>query len=269
MNCNNVRKYFYAFTDNELNVDKNLEILEHLNICYGCSQKMERERLIHKRVRETVSQVKAPDYLERLIIERADKPVGIFALFRKSWFIRNRIVMLSGIAAAVILVVCFLIIPANLRRCDMIHFAESEYHNFLTQSTDLDIRSRDADTVEKYLQKHSNSRVSLPEMQGVVSLIGATLSDVGGISVSQVFYMNVDIPVSVMIICDTDSHSEQKESIDFSAMKKIIRDGMGVYYKQEGYCSHCKIIGWSEAGNQYVMVSMLHSNEMMSMLVDA
>ncbi len=33
MNCNDARKYFYAFLDNELDVEKNIEVLAHLDMC--------------------------------------------------------------------------------------------------------------------------------------------------------------------------------------------------------------------------------------------
>ncbi len=58
MNCNDIRKYFYAFIDNELDVEKNIEILAHLDMCYECSQKMERERLLHERTRYYQNQPK-------------------------------------------------------------------------------------------------------------------------------------------------------------------------------------------------------------------
>jgi len=41
LNCNNVRKYFYAFLDGELNVEKNIKILAHLNMC--CMLQMQSE----------------------------------------------------------------------------------------------------------------------------------------------------------------------------------------------------------------------------------
>ena len=65
MNCNDVRKYFYAFLDDELDVEKNIEVLGHLDMCYGCGQRMEKERLLQTRIKETVCEVKAPAYLKR------------------------------------------------------------------------------------------------------------------------------------------------------------------------------------------------------------
>ncbi len=48
-------------------------------------------------------------------------------------------------------------------------------------------------------------------------------------------------------------------------MKEIFVDEKVVYYG-EGYCGHCQIMGWEDAGSQYVVVSMLNSDEILRML---
>lgn len=40
MNCMEVRKYLYAFADGELDTPENLDVLEHLNMCPTCTQKV-------------------------------------------------------------------------------------------------------------------------------------------------------------------------------------------------------------------------------------
>lgn len=65
MNCTDVRKYFYAFLDNELDVERNIEVLSHINMCHACGVKIERERLLQERVKETVCKIKVPAYLEK------------------------------------------------------------------------------------------------------------------------------------------------------------------------------------------------------------
>jgi hypothetical protein len=266
MNCNDVRKYFYAFIDNELDVEKNIEILAHLDMCYECSQKIERERFIHKRVKETVCTVKVPAYLEHNILKSVEKTPNFFTLLKENLLRKSRLIPLAGIATAVILIICFLIIPGNLKKNDILYLAESEYHNYMMQQLDLDIRSQDPGTIEKYLQKQTNLSVVLPTIKDGVTLIGATLSEIDGAKVSQVYYMHDQTPVSLMIICDSDPLSGYRKSIDFSGMKEISIDEKVVYYDGKGYCGHCRIMGWREAGSQYVMVSKLNSDEMMRIL---
>jgi len=156
------------------------------------------------------------------------------------------------------------VVPGNLKKGDVLYLAESKYHNYMTQQLDLDIRSQDPDTIVKYLREQTNSNVILPEIKGDVTLIGAALSEVDGVKVSHVFYMHNETPVSLMIICNPDSISGYGKNIDFSGMKVISIDGKVVYYNGNGRC--CKIMGWKEAGNQYIIVSVLNSDEMIRIL---
>jgi len=266
MNCNDVRKYFYAFLDDELDVEKNIEVLAHLDMCCECSQRMEKERLLQTRIRETVCEVKAPAYLEQMILKRTEEKPSVFMLHVKNLMSGRRLVPVAGIAAAMIMIVYFFVVSGNLKKDDVLYLSESEYHNYMTQQLDLDIRSRDAETIEKYLQKQINSSIILPEIQDDVTLIGASLSEVDGVKVSQVFYMHDETPVSLMIICNPDSISGYGKNIDFSGMKEILIDEKIVYYDDKGYCGHCQIMGWKEVGNQYVMVSKLNSDEMIRIL---
>ena len=104
LNCNNVRKYFYAFLDGELNVEKNIEILAHLNMCCKCSLRIEKERSLQERVKETVLKVKVPAYLEQKILRSAERRPNFFSQFKKNFLLRRRFALLSGIATATILI---------------------------------------------------------------------------------------------------------------------------------------------------------------------
>ena len=270
MNCSDVRKYFYAFLDDELDVEKNIEVLAHLDMCCECGSRMEKERLLQKRVRDTVCEVKAPDYLAESILKETSESPNSFILFVKNLMLRKRLIPVAGIVAAMIMIVVyFFVIPGNLKKDDVLYLAESKYHNYMMQQLDLDIRSQDPETVVEYLRGQTNSRVILPEIGGDAKLVGAALSEIDGAKVSQVFYMRDETPVSLMIICNPDSGSGYSKNIDFSGMKEILVDEKIVYYDDEGYCGHCQIMGWEDAGSQYVVVSMLSSDEILRMLKKA
>ena len=57
-------------------------------------------------------------------------------------------------------------------------------------------------------------------------------------------------------------------NIDFSKMKEVMADKM-VVYTGIGFCGSCQIVGWKETNTQYVMVSMLHSENMIKALTKA
>jgi anti-sigma factor RsiW len=265
MNCNDVRKYFYAFLDDELDVEKNIEVLAHVDMCCECGRRIEKERLLQNRVRDAVCEVKAPDYLVEAVLREAEERPNFFVLLVKSLLSGRRLVPVAGIAAAMIMIVYLFVIPGNAKKDDAIFLAESKYHNYMMQQLDLDIRSQDPAIVEEYLRGQTNSKVVLPEIGDDAKLVGAALSEINGAKVSQVFYLRGETPVSFMIICEPDSGSGDSQNIDFSGMKQIFVDEKVVYY-DEGYCGHCKIMGWEDAGSQYVVVSMLNSDEILKML---
>ncbi len=269
MNCNDVRKYFNAFLDDELDVEKNIEVLAHLDMCCECSQRMEKERLLQGRVRETVRGVKAPGYLIENILTSVQERPDTFILFVKNLFAGKRLVPLAGIAASIILIVCFYMIPSDLRQNDVIYQAESKYHKYMEQQLDLNILSQDSGKIVEYLREQTNSNIVLPDIKEDVHIIGAALFEVGGIKVPQVFYMYDEKPVSIAIVCNPEHRSEFGNGVDFSKMQKMSIDNKMVYFDEKGYCGRCKITGWKELGNQYVVVSMLNRDETIKMFKKA
>ena len=269
MNCNDVRKYFYAFLDDELDVEKNIEVLAHLDMCCECGQRMEKERLLQRRVRETVCDVKAPGSLMENILTSTQERPSSFIFSVKNFFSGRRLIPIAGIVTSMILIVCFYMIPGNLKQDDVIYQAESKYHKYMEQQLDLEIRSQDSGKIVEYLRDQTNSNVVLPEIKQDVQLIGATLSEVDGMKVSQVFYQYGGKPFSVTILCNSEFQSEFGKNIDFSEMQKMSIDDKVVYFDDKGYCGHCKITGWKESGNQYVLVSMLNRDEIIKIFKKA
>ena len=265
MNCNDSRKYFYAFLDDELDVEKNIEVLAHLDMCCECGRRMEKERLLQKRVSETVCAVKAPAYLAENILQKAEEQPNFLVLLAKNLLSGRRLVPVVGIAAAIMIIVYFFVIPGASKEDDLLHLAESKYHNYMMQQLDLDIRSQDPEEVVEYLRRQTDSKVVLPEIGDGATLVGAALSEVDGAKVSQVFYMRDETPISFMIICNPDLGPIGSKNIDFSGMKELFVDEK-VVYSDKGYCGHCQIMGWEDAGSQYVVISMLNSDEILRML---
>lgn len=266
MNCNNIRKYFYAFLDGELDVEKNIEVLAHLNMCYECSLKIERERLIQKRVKETVSFVNAPAYLERKILSSTGRRPTFFTLFKRILLFRSRLAPFAAVAAVIILIVGFFVIQNNLKRQAVLKalpqnvlltLIETKYHDYMMKKIALDMRSRNARKIVEYLQKQTGLSVRIPGIKENVQLIGATLSEIDGVKVPLVFYMHDATPVVLLIACNTD--------IDFTKMKEVSAGKMMVY-TGTAPCGSCQIIVWKETGNQYVMLSMIKSEKMINML---
>lgn len=60
MNCVESKRYLDLFLDGELDVETNLKVLEHLNLCPPCSKVFEGERWLGGEIRSRLSEEKAP-----------------------------------------------------------------------------------------------------------------------------------------------------------------------------------------------------------------
>ena len=270
MNCNDSRKHFYAFIDGELDVEKNIEVLAHLDMCYECSLRIERERLIQEKVKETVCTVNAPPYLEREILRGVERKPDFFTLLKKNLLsrlrtphrqVRSRLAPLAGIATVmIVLIVYFFATQSNLQeKSDALLIAESKYHDYVMKQAALDMPSRSVSEIAEYLQNQTGLSVTLPGIRENVQLVGATVTEINGVKVPLAFYMHDDVPIVLLIACNSD--------IDFTRMKEIAGDKAAVY-TAIGSCGSCQIIGWMEADNQYVMVSNLNSEKMLRILTN-
>ncbi len=85
------------------------------------------------------------------------------------------------------MIACYFVIPSSSKKDGVLFLAESKYHNYMMQQLDLDIHSHDTTEVEEYLRGQTNSKVVLPEIGDNAKLVGAALSEVDGVKVSQVF----------------------------------------------------------------------------------
>ena len=257
MNCNNIRKYFYAFIDGELNVERNIEILAHLDMCYECSKKVETERTLQKIVKETVCKTKAPDSLKQKLLKQVETRPSMISFLKNMLFSKNRLIPIGVIATVLILVVSFFSIFINVEKENPFSTVESRYHDILTKSTAADIRSGDNNAIIKYLQDKTNLDITLPKINENAKLIGASLSTVNNIDIPLVFYTINNIPTLLYIISN--------DSFDFSKMKQETINN-SIIYSLNGLCGTCKIIGWKSNKNQYIMVSKLERDEMIGLV---
>lgn len=258
MNCNNIRKYFYAFLDNELDTERNIEILAHLDMCYECSQRIESERQLQQRVKETVYKVKAPAYLAPKILKRIERKSGFFTSFKDTFLLKKRLIPLGAVTTAIILIVSFLMIQHKAKKNNIFYLTESVYHEYMMKKLEPDILSQNPGSIIDYMQGKANLDITLPYINEEARLIGAALVSINGKEVPTFFYMLNDVATALFIINNHD--------IDFSAMDKIKRDEKKLLYGITGLCGSCQIIGWKEAGSQYIMVSMLDRKKILGLL---
>lgn len=73
MKCEEARKYLYPLLDNEIDTEKNLEVLSHLDMCEACQKKFEAEEQFMNKLSGSLSDQEAPDSLRNSIREEIQR----------------------------------------------------------------------------------------------------------------------------------------------------------------------------------------------------
>ncbi|MCH8880504.1 MAG: zf-HC2 domain-containing protein, partial [Planctomycetes bacterium] len=104
MICTDAREYLFAFLDNELDAHLSIEVQRHLEHCPGCAQQAEIEREIGKHLTTELQDDSVAPPLDEAAVERmlALRPASVITGL--SVFSRRQVLQLSGLAAAVTLV---------------------------------------------------------------------------------------------------------------------------------------------------------------------
>jgi hypothetical protein len=112
MNCHAFRKYIGAFADGELEVNENLQALDHLGMCPDCARKVVAVDQLRDALRRVYGMATAPQHVSDLVgraVEAAQgeatdefaDPPGITALLIRL----RRVLIPLGIAASILLAV--------------------------------------------------------------------------------------------------------------------------------------------------------------------
>ena len=96
--CERYRRYFDAYLDNELLVETNQDVLQHLNSCPECARILEARARTKQRVRDAVTKEQAPPELVAALRNRlrTERP-GFFAYNTVRWMMAAAAVLLVAI----------------------------------------------------------------------------------------------------------------------------------------------------------------------------
>lgn len=105
MDCTGFRKYVGAFADGELEVEQNLEALEHLNMCPACASRVTAVNSLKPALRRAYGDVTAPRHLHERVLSALEAEVGsrdapAYASAVRRW--RSRLMVPIGVAAALL-----------------------------------------------------------------------------------------------------------------------------------------------------------------------
>ncbi|MHC4820639.1 MAG: anti-sigma factor family protein, partial [Planctomycetota bacterium] len=73
MHCIEAKRDMFAFLDGAVSVERNLEILQHLNLCAACGKRFEAERRFEDRLRDTLQDEPVPATLAPRLDDALDR----------------------------------------------------------------------------------------------------------------------------------------------------------------------------------------------------
>lgn len=159
MKCEEARKYLYALLDNELDTERNLEVLSHLNVCDRCSRRFDREQVFLEKLSETV-QSEEPDEafrerMEQMVRERTTRRSilkRIFSFFRRRRMISSSL-FLGGAVAILLGFFWFTTAGSSLQSNSVVQHMGEMHRGFTQQNqdqeADLAVRTSDPESLRR------------------------------------------------------------------------------------------------------------------------
>jgi len=110
MNCKKVKKELSSYLDNEISLDKRLEIEKHLQKCTSCSYQLKQLKKIHTLMQEIPFQEPEPGFYERLSSRLNKKRINLkekLFRWRYNWQLSLSPIGKMAVAVAILLIFSF------------------------------------------------------------------------------------------------------------------------------------------------------------------
>lgn len=264
MICTDAREYLFAFLDNELDAHLSIEVQRHLEHCPGCAQQAEIEREIGKHLTTELQGDSVAPTLDEAAVE------GMLALRRASpiagrpVFSRRHVLRLSGLAAAVMLVLLawWAGRGATLVDHDKPGLAElvvEDYQQFLENGRHVQLVSADAGEVSRWLRGQTGLEVSIATMTGHrCKLVGARKCELAGRPAAFALYEMKGTPVSLL--------ATARAGIGMGRMRRVADQDEEFWTDQ---CNGHTVVAKRQGKLVYAAVSTLPQNDLIHLIESA
>lgn len=266
MNCQQVKKYIYAFLDSRTDLEKNLEIQEHIESCSNCTAELKIEDKIGRILSDLYIWETCPREVEDRMLsiidniesERHDKSVSIKIFgtaFRRSFGLK-----LLALAALILLFVSVLILMRPYTKItDLpIEIKGIASDNAYVASKDmaLDIVSSDVQNIRRELAKQVQFSFVLPKFANYDSKAeGARVCLIGGKKGVHVIYRVGDNLVSYFAMPELNA--------DLAYLKSFQIRGRTIYKAE--YMGQ-RIFIWKQGAIYCALVSTISEDEMIKIV---
>jgi anti-sigma factor RsiW len=180
MNCRNARELLFAFLDNELEAQANIEVQLHLEHCHECAREAEIEREVRRRLPVALGSragaVPDADAIRQTLARAVGTEPGVAATGRRVG---------AGTAAAVLLAAAMVIAGiwswsrtgADRAKPTPLPFAAAglvaDFEHFLTAGKPLHLVTGNAAELSAWMGRELQGPIEVPVTKGPCRLLGA------------------------------------------------------------------------------------------------
>ena len=262
MDCKEIKRYLYAFLDDELDVKTNLEIQGHLSGCQDCQSRFEFEKKMKSLVEEHEIGEAAPIYMRTRLSAALDEEIG---RSKRGWFdtfLAPRLRLVNGLALALsVVAVIAMSFTLYLNRQDnMSAFASEAVNNHLMYffgEMPVEFVSPETREVTNWFEGRPNFVIDVPEFRGGrLDLVGGRLCSANDKRAAYIMYRHNDI-----------GHRLSLFAFNNASLKPIAKRTLKIEDKTfhiNEFKDH-KVILWKEGDIVYSMVSDIGEDDLMEL----
>lgn len=261
MDCQEIKRYLYAFLDDELDVKTNLEIQSHLCQCPVCQTRFEFEKKMKLLMGRYQLREDAPAYLKDRLPRAIEKPEGSKRKPFKAFLVPTlRPINGLALSASVIVVIAIVFLVYLNRRDNMSAFASEAVNNHLMYffgETPAEFESSKANDVTSWFKGKFNFVVDVPEFRGGgPELVGGRLCSIDNKRAAYIMYKYKDKGYRLSLFAF--NNADLKPSA-----RKVAKIGDKTFHINR-FKDH-NVILWKEGNVVYSMVSDIGEDELMEL----
>jgi mycothiol system anti-sigma-R factor len=253
--CSRITKLLYLYLDGELDPGQNREVEKHILDCRECSDLLDEERRFLSLIKNGSLREAAPQSLQVKIERMLEKKQRPFFHIFTNYPLR------MALAMTVTVLLLFVGIQFWNGQGTIPPFVQASVVNhekYIQGSLALEVTSSDPEVVFAWFKERMSSMPVLPVLKDDnIVLVGGRVLNFEGSQMALVSYLVEKKPVTMSIVPETPQTFVESDEHTFLHGRRFNfthADGLNT-------------VAWSDDGNNFALVSGLHSQEIKSCVV--
>jgi len=251
--CADIKKLLYPYLDGELDPILNLKFEQHILDCQECSNLLDEERRFLSLIENGSLREAGPESLKIKIermLEKKQRP--FFHIFT------NYPLRMAFAAAVLFLLIGLWFWNEQGTVPPFVKHSVASHIKYIQGDLPLEITSNDPKAVSGWLKQRMSSMPILPVLKDDrIVLVGGRILRFGKDPMALVSYQVENKPVTMLIIPESPEAFVESDEHTFLHGRRFNFSRM----------NGLNAIAWNDAGNNFVLVSPLHSREIKSCIV--